>query len=288
MFTLAHKPQNFLKVISDSIQLYKACLRTVWRWQLFWLIPMVFLPSGGLNSGGVTSILSAHLNAPSANGLLIFYSLLALIFTIFGETFLLYKIYNMGIEGDSSNQKSFLIAKNKFLPILGGYVINWLILLAVIIIAGLLFGLIFFLLSLVSGGYTGALYTIIFIMLIVGAFLITLMFFFNLFILFENNKIIQSIKASIKLVWGHWWRTFGILLVPIIIIFLITQIFNLLMSLVMPRIGIAANISNLCVLTLLYPWFNSVILVQFNDLRFRQKTALESPPSTKINNNLTG
>lgn len=283
MFTFANKPLNIASIFLDSISLYKVSLPNVWRWQLFWLLPMVFLPASSLNATGTLNVLTSQLNATSFSGLIILYSILVLLITIYGETFLLSRIYNIGCQKPVGTKASLLLAKNKFLSILGGYVAIWLIMLALFIIAGLIFGLIYFVISLVSNhsGYT-LLIMMTALMIAIGIFLGVLMFFFNLFILFENGKIIQSIKESIKLVWGNWWRTFGAILVPVIIIFIVIQIVNFLVGLVMPRVGIANNIANLCVLTVLYPWFNSLILVQFNDLKLRRKSVVATRPAKKI------
>jgi hypothetical protein len=95
-----------------------------------------------------------------------------------------------------------------------------------------------------------------------------------MFILFEQNKTIAALKSSIQLVWGNWWRTFIALLVPVIIIFIAAQIMNFLVALVAPNLSLTTNVANVAVLTVLYPLFNSLILVQFNDLKLRQGTKL--------------
>ena len=41
MFTFVNKPQNILSTFLDSHHLYKVSLRSIWRWQLLWLLPMV-------------------------------------------------------------------------------------------------------------------------------------------------------------------------------------------------------------------------------------------------------
>jgi hypothetical protein len=283
MFTFANKPLNIVSIFLDSISLYKVSLPSVWRWQLFWLLPMVFLPASSLNATGTLNVLTSQLNATSFSWLIILYSILVLLVTIYGETFLLSRIYNIGSQKPVSIKASLLLAKDKFLSILGGYAIIWLIMLALFIVAGLVFGLIYFVISLVSNhsGYTPLLMMTA-LMIAIGIFLGVLMFFFNLFILFGNAKIIQSIKESIKLVWGNWWRTFGVILVPVIVIFIAIQIMNFLVGLVMPKVGIANNITNLCVLTLLYPWFNSLILVQFNDLKLRRRSVVATRPARRI------
>ncbi|HVV68510.1 MAG TPA: hypothetical protein VHE99_05695 [Gammaproteobacteria bacterium] len=273
MFSFAKKPLNLIGILRDGFNLYKTSFTSIWRWQLLWLLPMVFLPaSSSLNTTGTMNVLTTPLNTPSFSWLMILYSIVVLLITIYGEIFILSRIYNIGTQKPLNAGASLRLAKDKFLPILGGYVITWLILLALFIVAGLIFGLIYFLISLVSSGHSG--YSLIImmttLMIVIGVFLVILMFFFNLFILLENTKIVQAIKASVQLVWGNWWRTFAVILVPAVVIFLLVQIVNFLVGLVMPRVYVANNIANLCLLTFLYPWFSSVILVQFNDLKLRR------------------
>jgi ABC-type methionine transport system permease subunit len=40
-------------------------------------------------------------------------------------------------------------------------------------------------------------------------------------IILENNKIMDAIKESIRLVWGHWWRTVAVIFLPIFFAILI-------------------------------------------------------------------
>src|SRR5262245_32332459 len=57
-----------------------------------------------------------------------------------------------------------------------------------------------------------------FLLRYVGVFLIVEMQFYAPFLLFDDFSIGKSIKSTLQLVWGNWWRTFGVMIVSMLIV----------------------------------------------------------------------
>lgn len=99
-----------------------------------------------------------------------------------------------------------------------------------------------------------------------GIFLFVLLIFYLPLIVIDNESIFGSISRSAQLVWGNWWRTFIVILVPAIVMaipnFFVTQ-FNLVTRVFIEMVW----------LTLFLPWMNAVILAQLNNLKLRYAEA---------------
>lgn len=99
-----------------------------------------------------------------------------------------------------------------------------------------------------------------------GVFIAVLVMFVPFNIIFNNDNWLEAIKKSFKLVWGNWWRTLGVIIVPGIAIAIIQQIiasmfaFSPWLNLLVLAVIVAA----------LNPYIYAVVLLQFNDLRLRQ------------------
>ena len=108
----------------------------------------------------------------------------------------------------------------------------------------------------------------LFLFIIPGIFIGILFIFSLLFVLFEDSGWLSAIKRSCKLVWGNWWRTFAVIIAPALLLVVIQNVISLI-------IGIHYIWINILVISLvmsaLKPYFDAVLLVQFNDLKLREK-----------------
>jgi hypothetical protein len=84
-----------------------------------------------------------------------------------------------------------------------------------------------------------------------GIFLAILLIFFDCAILLDNKGVFASIGFSAKLVWGNWWRTVAVMLIPLLInlVISIALTFVIIFSL-----GHAAQNESSCV------WFMPVFI----------------------------
>ncbi len=97
-------------------------------------------------------------------------------------------------------------------------------------------------------------------------------------IMFDNKGVFSSITYSVRLVWGNWWRTFIVFLVPGMLVFFIMSIVMLLGFILQAvfQAGLSGymtfvftNIIMIIVMVLVLPWLVAVFLEQYQDLKLR-------------------
>jgi len=109
-----------------------------------------------------------------------------------------------------------------------------------------------------------------FMFFIVPGIFLSIMFMFYLpLILFDNTGVVDSIKGSFKLVWGSWWFTFAVIFLPTLIFVLVTSIISLIFG---KNVAYWSAIVDIVLVTVFTPFIQSIILVQFNNLKLRQKS----------------
>ena len=122
------------------------------------------------------------------------------------------------------------------------------------------------------------------VLLFPGLILMITLLFFQVLIVLNDEGIIASLKLSHKLVWGNYWRTTAVILVPVLISYALIKVVALVVSffatMTEPEIingqiqvgfgmiDIAMAAVSVLVLPFLYPFF----IVQFNDLKLRKST----------------
>ncbi|HVV68316.1 MAG TPA: hypothetical protein VHE99_04670 [Gammaproteobacteria bacterium] len=266
MFNFATQPQSIVRIFSDSTRLYKTTFLKIWLWQLLWQIPLLILSLLDDNSP-----IAHQLNLPNGTFFSIAGAILALacvLVPLFGCLFNFHRIYNLVTPPYLTSRASLKIALKKLLPAIGATLL-------IFIIPTLLWGLVIgveILLKFIS------IPLLIILMIVVGIPLLfaTLFFFFlvgyyQLAMVLDNCSAVKSIKASCKLVWGHWWRNFFVLLVFSIIQALVTLLALMLTSFLfssLPTLGLVIGMIMVATISL---WGFSVLLVQFNDLKLRQQ-----------------
>jgi len=109
---------------------------------------------------------------------------------------------------------------------------------------------------------------------------ISLILSFNL-LLFEGLGPVAALTGSHKLVWGNWWRTFAVLSVGFVIIFVIYLALGLLLGIVIPFMGVASDpimfglVSGIVIGTLasvvMTPFYVSMAIALYWDLKLRRE-----------------
>lgn len=94
-----------------------------------------------------------------------------------------------------------------------------------------------------------------------------LMFSLPLVICDDNVTAFQALKKSAKLVWGNWWRTFGVIFPSIVLVYGLPSLTAFLLD--SNKIW-GTGIESILMI-LLIPLMYAFILVQFNDLKLRRK-----------------
>lgn len=101
-----------------------------------------------------------------------------------------------------------------------------------------------------------------------GIFLMVLFAFAVPAVVLENETIFGSIRMSIRLVWGNWWRTAVVLFLPIAIIALLLSIAVLFLG---PHIGsIGVFFLRTFLLASTVPFIVTLIIMQMSDLEVRR------------------
>lgn len=102
-----------------------------------------------------------------------------------------------------------------------------------------------------------------------GLFLYVLFFFVFPEFVIKNRSVFDSIKNSCELVWGQWWRTFGIILLAVLIPIGLLEVISVFT--VSPGVGamLAHGLLQVILLTALFPWLISLMIVLFHDAQMR-------------------
>ncbi|MFT3742381.1 MAG: hypothetical protein QM752_06950 [Gammaproteobacteria bacterium] len=270
MFKFATAPQAIIPNIRDAFRLYKFTIKRVWPWQLLWLLPT--LVSYFIQGHGNLTYLASNPNAPADTTLTIelyVYSFVMLIIALYGACFVIKRIYDLGTTNTNDVRATFKNANSRILSVIGGYFLN----VVLIFLSISLLTLVGLFLIWIVGKFV-ALGNTMTVAFIVGAILFMiyvslLVVFFLPLILLDHYKIRESIVLSIKLVYGNWWDTFLVFLVPGLLSFFCLLIGSLIAGLTVQN-PFATNLTMVFLLTFLYPLLFSTLLVLYNDLKLRQ------------------
>lgn len=117
-----------------------------------------------------------------------------------------------------------------------------------------------------------------FLLLLPGIFIYISCLFYLLFILVERRGIIDSLKASFNMIWGHWWRTFGTIFVPVVVFLVVMFVLQTLLgvTLVLERTQDIKKVFwddyllMMLMISIFIPWFVATIITIFETLRNRR------------------
>ncbi len=247
MFTFSKTKLSIFEIWQASFKLYRQTVIKVWYLALLMFVALNFgvLFNAKISPTAITRKAGqAAVPAPFSNltvsDILIY--IIGVILAIFIMAVVLHRIYNL-----ATNPNFNLAASVKF--VLSKYLVIFSCMLLVYLAASV--GLFLF---------------------IVPGIVIGIFFLFSLlFILFDDAGWISAIKKSCQLVWGNWWRTFVIFMVPALIMGLIIIMVQNLIVLVVGAQHLTLNILIAAVLfSIIKPYIDSVLLVQFNDLKLRK------------------
>lgn len=242
MFTLPSKALSLKELYLSIVPYYKDTFDKVWRIVLINML-IVGIFQVIINSKVPTAATTAQLTESQK----IFMGSLNII-TFFIMTYfftvVLHRIYTIGKGKNITVKESCLIVLHKYIPIAVTSVIVFLVVLV---------------------GFM--------LLVIPGIFLFVLLAFAVPFVLLENKKVFGSIKASILLVWGRWWKAFAILFPVVIALFFLSFIAQFFGG----KSFLVYILLNTIFFTLFYPFMPVVISLLFNDLNL-SKTNPENLP----------
>ena len=238
---LASQPVSIAKVMDISIKLYKAIFKKMIGYFLilagFGIVSNFILhqliPLQQANPGITPS--SAYI------GLLFIYvfsfSLVSFIF----YSALIYRMNNLVHQRDDSFSDGLKFGLKKLFPAFVGFI--------------------FYTIALIGGT----------ILLVVPGIIVSLsMAFFLYFVVLDSLGGYASIRASHKLVWGHWWRTATVFTIPSVIVFILYFLLGGLAGFIGTNHKLAIDTIIQVISAFTTPFFISVALVQFHDLKLRK------------------
>ena len=253
MFESPGKPKPIIHILESGMKLFIFCFSKVLPLTLIDVFLSVLLHwwMPELNSPDPKILMAVVMNSP----LYLFSYTVAIIIL---HTAIFYRISLLSTQSDKGNFDALLHGVKKLLPIL---LATWLYTLLV----GL--GL---------------------ILLVFGVILSVSLRFFTPLIILEEVDVLNALQRSHQLVWGNWWRTTAILMVPLLIsisggVMLSGIVEGILMSSTtfsQDQISLLVQSAYIMVDKLLTPLFYAIMLIQYYDLK--RCSALDKPLETHL------
>jgi hypothetical protein len=235
MFTFKTKPQSLTEIVVSGLSLYWKGIQSLWPWSL-----------GLAVLTGIPTLLVGYLmRYQYGNRALLFsglFTLLLLPLVIFIVSFIIRQFYLIG----SQTKESFTDSVNavmKKLPLL-------LIALPVISILSWI-GLILFFAP--------------------GIFIAVMLVFTAPLILLDDHSIVDAFRYSCFLVWKSWWRTFSIIVIPMILSILVSP-YNYTATISLTKVSLS-----IIEMALINPLFLSLMLTMYYDAKLRHNLDLHLP-----------
>ena len=238
MFTFATTQSPIVKLWRDGFVLYKNAFFKIW-----YVLLVLMLISGMLQYAVVlvpmdTLISSKYgfnwnaifLGLVTTVGLMVQFYCIGLIF---------HRTYGVGADKDFKLSESMKLVRSRYLSICAT-------------------GLAVFILVLIGAVA----------LVIPGIFLAFALMFSVPAVICNHATAFKAIVASLKLVWGHWWRTFCVMLPATVVVYAIYVPVALFFT---NEHSWITNAISVVVFTFLSSLVYAFILVQFNDLKLRAK-----------------
>ncbi len=253
MFKFAENKLNIAEVWGAGFTLFKKTFAKVW---LFALVLAVITFIAELLKGFGTHSYpgTEHMSVGLILGILGVVLVIGLLILFF-KAAILDRVATVALTPDVPALKSVKHVLSKYLIVL----VSTIALICVILAAGGVFAV-----FLLLGKGVGALGIILWSLF---AIYISLAFMFNIpLILFEDKGAVAALGDSFKLVAHNWWRNFIVFFVPGLIVVL----FQILVMYII-RHDVVTYIAMGIISLFTMPYFQALILVQFNDLKQRSK-----------------
>lgn len=185
-------------------------------------------------------------------------SIFASLVSMFFYAWILYRAESVLMNRPETIKDALHVAKKRFLPLIGVLAVY-----VVLVVALVLFGF--------GMQYLGKLLHLTLFLTVISLaitiFIFTLLAFSMPTVILDSMPVFKSFEHSIRLVWGNWWRTFGI-----ITIFIIPIVFLSLLVLLTPfRDIVSLTIYEFIYHIITYPLMVSLILVLYHDLKTRKQ-----------------
>lgn len=236
------KPLPFLEVVKEVALFYVRVFKPI--------LPIVLVASA------IQAVVSLLAVVNSTIGLAV--SVLGAVASVFFSAWILYHADSVLMNRPETKKDALHVAKKRFLPLLIVFVL-YVALTVLIFLFG--FGM----------QYLGKIlhieWVFALITLCVLFFIFTLLAFTFPLVVLENTPAFKSFEGSVKLVWRHWWHTFGVFMAFLIPVMLL----SLSVLLLPTRNIVVITVYEYIYHVITYPLMISMILVLFHDLKARHQ-----------------
>lgn len=270
LMTLATSPQSNSRLLLRGLKLYAASIKQVIGLALLFsfivYIPQVIAIYSGLNVFGLARSLA-------------FYNLFFFIVNfcaLFVFTAMLWRMNCVMLNQHESILDDFIVASKKILLIAGASIISMLLISFLVYIFVMLPAQ-----NIVQAPSTVAINLgLIFLVLgfFISIYIIYLLIFYLPLILTENKGIMAALKKSFRLVRGHWWKVFLLLVTPYVVYWIFLWILQGVLHIDM-SMNVAWNnahkalwvMFNVLFFALFVPFEGALLLLQLRDLEIRKQ-----------------
>ena len=247
MSLIANQPSSIAKILDASFKLYAASFKKVIGYGLIigviylvLTVAMNQLMPVGTNPEQFDPMMMESLSL--VMGLMFVSSIAALIF----YAAMIYRIDNLVCGRDDSFGEGLWIGLKKF--------------------PAMFFGMFLYMIAVMVGTL---------LLVVPGIILWLSLLFYVYFIVVENSSAYGALKASHKLVWGNWWRTLMVFMVPGIMLMVVYMVIGLLVAVLgieaatSTPLNLVDIFSNL-IIGVIMPYFYALGYVQYRDMKLRK------------------
>lgn len=232
MYKFESVPLTISSILKNAWELYKISIHCVMPWTF--IISILHVIPNSYNMVGFYQLRSPH-HYPVFSGWALLLYLVLLVIEAYCIGVLFYNLYFLVQEQKLHLGRSLKKAFTQLIPLYIAIVIY------------------FFVVNLSM-----------FLLLLPAVFCAVILAMFIPFILIEKQSIYTAFKSSVRLVWGSWWQTFFVLVVPYLVTYL-GRSFVRFSYLDVSRHWVMIIDTMLLMLSL--PYFYSALLIQYNNLK---------------------
>ncbi|HHJ15691.1 MAG TPA: hypothetical protein ENJ80_03240 [Gammaproteobacteria bacterium] len=245
MFQYANQPQSISRVLDNGIRLclssFKSVVGIAFVSAVISNLPNLFTPTPQAGQAFAPGELQPFL------GVMLVTMLMSFVF----YNAIILRIDASASDRDISLGTSLLTGLKKLLPVLAGVIL--------------------YMLAVMLGSI---------LLLIPGIILMISLFFYSMLIVVDNRGIIDSLKTSHHLVWGNWWRTMTVFMVPAALMMVIYIALGFVTGVATSMAGsveqsagmpVTVTLLSIAVGTIGGPLFYAIMLAQLHDLKLRKQ-----------------
>jgi hypothetical protein len=246
MFQMPDSPQSIGKVLDSGFRLFAYSFKHVF---FLVLIAAVAIALPNMIFGNTTD---PQVMAQSVGPMLAMLLVGWLVFLVFYNA-VFYRMNALADDRDAGAGEAIGAGLRKMLPVLG---------------AGILFSL---------AVMVGSL-----LLLIPGVILMVSLILYVPLIVCDDEGVFSALRTSHNLVWGDWWRTTAVFLVPFVVYIVVYMAVAMIVGAVAGASAVTSgevgdsvytmiNVAMVVISVIAYPFFAAIMLVQLNDLKLRKR-----------------